>query len=104
VSNAAILDNLKTLGSVHDNIWIRVPILPGLNDDDRHLDAVARFAASIQGVRQVNLLPYHELGTHKNEHLGRIDAPHPVSSPSADDMKAAADRFRAAGITVHIGG
>lgn len=104
VSNATILDNLRALGSVHDNIWIRVPVIPGFNDDERHLDAVADFAASIQGVRQVNLLPYHELGTHKNEHLGREDTPDSVPSPSADDMKAAAERFQAAGITVHIGG
>lgn len=104
VSNAMILDNLKALGSVHDNIWVRVPIIPGFNDGDRHLDAVARFAASVEGVRQVNLLPYHELGSHKNEHLGRLDTPESVPSPSADDMKAAAERFRAVGVTVHIGG
>ncbi len=104
VSNVTILDNLRALGSVHDYIWIRVPVIPGFNDDERHMDAVAAFAASIQGVRQVNLLPYHELGTHKNEHLGRIDTPDSVPSPSSDDMKAAAERFRAVGITVHIGG
>lgn len=104
VSNATILDNLKALGNAHDNIWIRVPVIPGFNDDERHLDAVAGFAASIRGVRQVNLLPYHELGMHKNEQLGRVDIPVSAPSPSADDMEAAAERFRAAGITVHIGG
>jgi len=104
VSNTTILDNLKSLGSVHDNIWIRVPLIPGFNDDKHHLDAVAHFAASIQGMRQVNLLPYHEMGTHKNEQLGRIENPESVPTPSADDMRAAAERFRAVGITVHIGG
>ena len=112
VSNAAILDNLKALSGEHSNIWIRVPVIPGFNDDAYHLDAIARFAASVDGVRQVNLLPFHELGMHKNEHLGREDAQAPVSSASAapvssataDCLKGAADRCRAAGVPVHIGG
>jgi len=104
VSNAMILDNLKALSREHDNIWIRVPVIPGFNDGDDHLDAIVRFTASINGVRQVNLLPFHELGMHKNEHLGREDTLEPVPSASADCLKTAAERFRAAGVPVHIGG
>lgn len=104
VSNALILENLAALSRQHNNIWIRVPVIPGFNDNHRHLDAIARFAASIEGVRQINLLPFHELGMHKNEHLGREEFQEPCPSPSANGLKAAADRFRAAGVPVHIGG
>ena len=56
VSNALILDNLQALGRVHGRIWLRVPIIPGINDDPANLEAAARFAATVPGVQQVNLL------------------------------------------------
>jgi len=79
VSNAAILDNLAALGRMHQNIWIRIPIVPGFNDDAEQLDAAARFVASIPAVRQVSLLPYHPTGNHKVRWLGR----HVAQPPSA---------------------
>jgi pyruvate formate lyase activating enzyme len=103
-SNATVLDNLRALGRVHDRIWIRVPIIPGVNDDAENLEAAARLAASIPGVRQVNLLPYHEAGAYKSPRLGK---PYRlgVAAPAAPaSMNEAAARFRAAGLNVMIGG
>jgi pyruvate formate lyase activating enzyme len=71
-SNAVILENLLALGAVHQNIWIRMPLVPGFNDDAEQIEAVARFAASVPGVRQVNLLPYHATAAHKWIGLGKI--------------------------------
>ena len=58
-------ENLKTLATIHANIWIRIPLIPGFNLDDAQLEASARYVASIPGVQQVNLLPYHRMGTGK---------------------------------------
>ena len=41
VSNIPILENLTALGKIHNNIWLRMPIIPGINDDDENLEAVA---------------------------------------------------------------
>ncbi|MGD0382534.1 MAG: glycyl-radical enzyme activating protein [Thermoguttaceae bacterium] len=71
VSNVVILENLLALGDVHRNIWIRMPLVPGFNDEPEQVEAVARFAASAPGVRQVNLLPYHATAAHKWTSLGR---------------------------------
>ena len=71
VSNALILDNLLALGGIHQNIWIRAPLVPGFNDGPDQVEAVARFAASVPGMRQVNLLPYHAMAAHKWMSLGR---------------------------------
>ena len=71
VSNAKILDNLNALGREHGNIWVRVPIVPGLNDADDDLEATVRFAASVPGVKQVNLLAYHHTGSYKFSRLGK---------------------------------
>jgi pyruvate formate lyase activating enzyme len=104
VSNAGVLGNLRALGGVHKNIWIRVPVIPGVNDDAENLEAAARFAAAIPGVRQVNLLPYHEAGAYKSPRLGRpyrLGKAAPAALASIDE---AAARFRAAGLNVVVGG
>ncbi len=104
VSNALILENLQALGRVHNRIWIRVPVIPGLNDAPEQLDAVARFATSIPGVQQVNLLPHHPTGLQKFQRLGRTYRLGEIPSPSLERMADAAERFRALGLHVETGG
>lgn len=104
VSNAVILANLQALGQVHSNIWIRVPIIPGVNDDAANIEGTAHLAASIPGVRQVNLLPYHELGMHKAQRLGQSSRMGAVRTPAPDDLERMAQVFRDAGLKVGIGG
>ena len=36
--------NLRALGAVHRGIRVRIPVIPGFNDDERDLEAAARFA------------------------------------------------------------
>ena len=104
VSNAIILENLRLLGCVHHNIWLRIPIIPGLNDSAEELDALARFAASMCGVRQINLLPYHRTGVHKFQRLGRPYELADVRPPSPEYMAAVSQRFAALGLRAKIGG
>jgi pyruvate formate lyase activating enzyme len=74
VSNDLILGNLRRLGWAHENLWVRVPVVPGFNDDEDELQAIARLAAEIPGVRKVELLPYHQTGGHKRAAL-RVPLP-----------------------------
>ncbi len=102
--NEAILANLKALGTVHPQIWIRVPVIPGVNDDLANLEATARFVAAIPGVRRLDLLPYHSTGAAKFGRLGRDYSLEQVQSPTPERMAGLADLFRAHGITATIGG
>ncbi len=104
VSNDLILENLQFLGRVHDNIWIRVPIIPGVNDREDQLDELARFAASIPSVRQVNLLPYHATGVPKFRRLGQAYRLGETRPPSAEFMETAVKIFRAYGLETKVGG
>ena len=103
-SNVSILDNLRALGDIHGNIWIRVPIIPGLNDSARELEALARCAASVPGVRQVNVLPYHGAGAYKAPRVGRAYRLQETAPPSPEYMEDVAARFRGHGLSVRIGG
>jgi pyruvate formate lyase activating enzyme len=104
VSNALILANLAELGAVHRNIWLRIPLIPGLNDTEDQLDAMARFAASLPGVRQINLLPYHRTGVQKFRRLGKDYRLEQVPTPTPDRMQSALARFSALGLNVKSGG
>jgi len=104
VSNRLILENLDALGRVHPKIWLRVPIIPGANDDCVELEAIARFGATIPAVRQVNLLPYHQTGFTKRRRLRHKDVREPFSPPTAERMEEIAGIFHQAGLDTRIGG
>jgi len=104
VSNATILENLEALARVHDDVRIRIPVIPGLNDDRDNVTATVRFVAALPGVRRVNLLPFHANGHHKRERLAGADpAPH-LYPPSAIRMDELAAAFTDAGLETRIGG
>ncbi|MBN2507889.1 MAG: glycyl-radical enzyme activating protein [Verrucomicrobia bacterium] len=104
VPNATILDNLRALDRVHDRVWVRVPLIPGLNDQPGDLEAIARFAASLRAVRQVNLLPYHKSGLQKSRRLGQSTPLEGLAPPSPEQVAAAVDVFRAFGHATFVGG
>lgn len=104
VSNVSILENLRRLSQVHENLWLRVPVIPGVNDSDADLDAVAHFALSIPRVRQINLLPYHKTGLQKFRRLGETYELEDVQPPSAESMHRAINKFRALGLAARAGG
>ncbi|MBP7936556.1 MAG: glycyl-radical enzyme activating protein [Phycisphaerae bacterium] len=103
VSNATILENLLVLSRRHRTIWIRVPLIPGVNDDATELASIARFAAGVPGVRRLCLLPYHELGMHKSRRLGRPYRMNGTRAPDPEQLDRAARVFQAAGLEVMIG-
>lgn len=104
VSNKPILDNLRALGRIHQKIWLRIPIVPGLTDDSGDILSAACLAGSIPSVRQIHLLPYHRTGSSKFRRLGRTDPLGIVEPPSEDHLLALAVPFRNQGLAVRIGG
>lgn len=65
VPNEIILENLYKLDKAEKWIEIRVPVIPGYNDSEENIMAVANFIAKLRSVRRVKLLPYHKLGLSK---------------------------------------
>ena len=68
VSNRQILSNLRMLAGGEKEIIARIPIIPGYNDGKT--DA-RRFGELLKGmgIREVNLLPFHQFGMKKYEKL-----------------------------------
>jgi len=103
-SNRIILDNLQRLSESHSNIWIRIPVIPGINDDEGNLEASARFLSSLGSVRRVDLLPYHNTGEAKFARVGRQYQLHEVQPPTSQHLETLAAIFRARGLPTTTGG
>lgn len=104
VSSLPILENLESLSASGSALWIRVPIIPGLNDDAANLEATARRIAATPRVQRVDLLPYHDTGRIKFARVGMAFGLGEVETPGAERMETLAEFFRREGITVTIGG
>lgn len=71
VGNELILSNLKKLISLGAKIWIRIPVIPGVNDTLSEMKKIKSFIDSSGGVEKIELLPYHAMGEHKYAALGK---------------------------------
>jgi len=101
---APILANLAAASAAGVPIWLRVPVIPGLNDAVDDLAAVARLAAATPGVRRVTLLPYHRTGAGKLGRLARAGAMGAAASPTRERMDELAALFDQTGVETRIGG
>ena len=71
VGNELILENLFRLSSIHQNIIVRIPLIPQLNDDDENLKKTAVLISKCSGVQGIELLKYNHLSSGKNAALGK---------------------------------
>lgn len=104
VENVGILENLRKLSSRGSNIFIRMPIIVGVNDDDdEHIHQAIKFISNLN-VIQVNLLPYHKMGMDKYRRLKMDYKLSGEEKPSDEKIGEIADKFKKAGIKIKIGG
>ncbi|MFZ1036103.1 MAG: hypothetical protein WAN57_02745, partial [Smithella sp.] len=71
--NDLILKNMAAIADKNKPLIIRIPVIPEHNDDDENIHATADFIKGELGnrVKQVQLLPYKQLGVEKYTSLGR---------------------------------
>jgi len=71
VTNSLILDNLEKLLNSKACVWVRVPVVPGVNDTEEEMKNIKAFFETNGYPEKVELLPYHAMGEHKYEALGK---------------------------------
>lgn len=108
VHNRWILENLEWAARAaavgEPTLTVRVPLIPGINDDRENLEATAAFLASLEGPPPVDVLPYHRLGVDKYRRLGREYALSGTAPPGSESLGNAVRVLAAAGLTVTVRG
>jgi pyruvate formate lyase activating enzyme len=104
VGNERILENLRALSAEGAEIWIRFPLIPGFNDDDANLEAMAGFIDSLPNRHPLFVLPYHPAGVDKHRRLGKTPPDVDYRRPSDEAVETVIARLRSYGLEVHAGG
>ena len=103
VSNKLILENLKTIVSLNKKVWIRIPILPGLNDDELNIKLTCDYLKYLK-LEKTFLLPYTKLAEDKHSRLNMNYKHIGLHEPDENYMREIAEKFKYYGINVTIGG
>jgi pyruvate formate lyase activating enzyme len=103
VRNDSILQNLKMLAERGCAVIVRIPVIPGVNDDSDNINALSSFLSSLH-LLEIELLPYHRIASNKYHKLQLSYRMEGVVPPPAEQMESIALHLRHDGFRVRIGG
>lgn len=104
VDNALILENIGILARSGVPYILRTPVIPGVNDTEEEIGAIAAFAASSgQGLLYYELMNFNPLGASKYVALGRENRHAGAGPLGADRIRALGGAAKRHGINVRIG-
>ena len=98
-----VLDNLSRLCDKGKKVRIRCPIIPGFNDHLEFIQGVVKIALE-NGIEQIDLLPFHQMGSYKYKSLDKPYAYKEEKALEKDVLIPFAKIIREKGIKCLIGG
>jgi pyruvate formate lyase activating enzyme len=101
VSNELPLKNLATAIQAGGKVLVRIPVIPGVNNQLEDAVAFCELLTPI-GVTQLQLLPFHQFGERKYELLGWDYAMAGVPALHDEDLVEYQQTFRDNGIDAFI--
>lgn len=105
VGNELILHNLQALAKTGAAIQIRLPLIGGVNADAENIAATAAFVTALPGAKKsINLLPYHNIASGKDQKLGQRRDLSGMREPDPAEMAAVIARFADFDLLATVGG
>lgn len=104
VDNTLILENLRKLTESGAKVAIRIPLIPGINDDAENIERTGSFVSGLKNIVSVHVLPYHAAARNKYAKWGKSYRLPDTLPPSAEEQQAAAESLKSFGLNVLIGG
>ena len=87
VSNEQILENIRRLDAAGQPMWVRVPLIPGQNDEESNYHALGAFLSRLERVERIEILRYHPLAESKYASIGRTYALDGLEPPSEGEAE-----------------
>ncbi len=104
VSNKLILENLGKLAERGESVAVRIPLISGINDDDKSIQMFVDYLQSLKNIKQINLLSYHTGGSEKHKRLRKERSPRTFETPSDERIEEIKKILSDAGFSVKAGG
>ena len=103
VGNDKILKNIEFVSNSEwdGRLIIRFAIIPGYNDSKENMLETAEFMNK-NNLTEINILPFHRLGSSKYQQLGRVYSYKDILSPSQEDMLIYKSYFENSGISCYV--
>jgi pyruvate formate lyase activating enzyme len=104
VPNKMILSNLQMLSEAGLTVFIRFPLIPGVNDNRDDVEKLGEFASSLKGIEEICVLPYHRAGVEKLRRLEPSREAFIAESPDDDKLSEVRDILGRYSFKVKMGG
>ncbi|MFX1236101.1 MAG: glycyl-radical enzyme activating protein [Promethearchaeota archaeon] len=101
VKNDLIIENLRKTAR-QNKVWMRIPLISGFNDSEIHIKQVVMLGKDI-GAEKISLLPYHEGGKTKCEHMGKHYGFPEGNAPDDEHILKLKKIIEGIGLTVSVG-
>lgn len=102
--NDVIIENLQELDHSGIEYYIRIPFVPGVNDNEENMHAVGDMLGKLKGnLVGIDILPYHHMAAGKLKKMGRKPEMK-KTTVNETALQQTVDRFRQLGYAVTIGG
>lgn len=104
VSNKLILENLRKLSERRKSVYVRIPLISSINDDDRSIQMFTEYLHTLKNIKQISLLSYHAGGCEKYKALGKEGFLKTFQPPSNERIEEIKEILVNSGFSVKIGG
>jgi pyruvate formate lyase activating enzyme len=102
-SNRLILENLKRLAARGNKLVVRIPVVPGINDDTQNIRDTAGFLRSLDGISEISLLPYHRMGRNKSKGIEKESLCLEYETPTEESLERIQADLESSGFRVSRG-
>jgi len=104
--NELILENIRFVSRCGKEVWVRIPLVPGFNDDKGSIERIGEFICSLGdgAVKRVDLLPYNPGGAEKNARLIKQYDIMEAKVQDSGHLQSLAKLLENGGFEVKIGG
>ena len=82
------------LSKIDKPMWLRHVVVPGLTDKKENLEKLSKFISNMTNIKKIELLPFHQMGTHKWEEMNLEYPLKNLREPTLEEMKEARSFFK----------
>ncbi len=102
VYNDKTLHLAKHLDKRNIPVWIRYVLVPGMTDHEEDIINLAKFISTLDNVENIDILPYHTMGSYKWKDLGYDYPLEGTPDATKEDVEKAIKIFESHGLKTKI--